>query len=345
MKKPVTKTVFMEDVWEEIITRRGLELFLGKGINLKSNLFKTNPVKIENLKHVDLIVATNPQLKILKIAEEYNIPTIFYALFPDLITGWDYNKNEYKKGLVKGFEKKITQVDKILVNSLYTKKLLGKRLSSCHNISTCYLGIDFDSISKISKKVSRTKNRTKILWNHMWRKDKGFIDALSTVLALAKKYPKVEFHIGRREDWGGGNLKEIKKFYQYFLNQLDKYNIRNVFISDKFEAQEDYWNFLSTFDVSFSCSPHETFGISMLEQQAAGIACVVPKQEVYKEVHKGSFQVPIQDIGKGLEELINDKNKLHNVSKACVKNAKKYNIDTFVQNFSKHILGVIKQQS
>lgn len=338
-------TIFLENTWEEIITNRGFSLFLKKGLKLESNLFRSNPKKLSDLKSTDLIVATNPQLRTLKKAGDHNIPVIFYTLFPDQITGWDYNKNEYRKSLIKGFEERIVQVDKILVNSLYTKKFLETHLSCQHNITTCHLGIDFESISIISKNTSRTRNKMRILWNHMWRKDKGFIYALSTILVFAKKYPKIEFHIGRREDWGGGNLNELKKFYQYFLNQLDKHNIRNVFISDKFEVQEDYWNFLSTFDISFSCSPHETFGISMLEQQAAGIACVVPKQGVYREVHKGSFQVPIQRIDKGLEELINDKNKLHNVSKACVKNAVKYNIDTFVQNFSKHILGVIKQQS
>ena len=88
--------VFLEDIWEEIITKRGFKLLKEKGIKLEGNIFKNRPRKLADLKRVNMIVATNPNLAILSWAKNHRIPAIFYALFPDLILGWDYKSNCFK---------------------------------------------------------------------------------------------------------------------------------------------------------------------------------------------------------------------------------------------------------
>lgn len=330
-------TVYLENVWEEIITERGRSLFLEKGVNLEGNLFNKKANNTKGVSSAQLIIATDPQLSILQRAKINNIPVIFYALFPDQITGWDYKHNTYKNGVVYNFSKKINQVEKVLVNSNYSKNLLKSHLNSPIEFKVCYLGIDYKSISQKSVNKTEKQKSIKVLWNHMWRKDKGFIYALSIILYLARKFPKVDFYIGRKEEYAGGEIKQLKEFYRHFLYLIEKENIKNIYFVEYFYRQRDYWDFLKTMDISFTCSPHETFGISMLEQQAAGIACVVPKIEVYPEIHKGSLQVTQNGIEKGIEKLILDKELRTKIGKACVSNSSKFKIETFVSNFFKHI--------
>ncbi|MDO8657186.1 MAG: glycosyltransferase [Candidatus Levybacteria bacterium] len=335
-------TVFLEDVWEEIISKRGFMLFKQKGITFEGNLFKNRAINYNKLKKIDLIVATNPSLSILSWAQKHHIPVIFYALFPDLITEWNYKKNTYREGLTNGFEKKVRKVHRILVNSCFTKELLESRFKFVIDQDVCYLGIDSRSISNRNQYFLKKPGKQSILWNHMWRKDKGFIPALSIILKLAEKYSNIDFYIGRKENWGGKDLYELKEFYKEFMHQIKEKKIKNIIFSKKFYKQEDYWNFLRSMDISFTCSYHETFGISMLEQAAVGIACVVPNVEVYPEIHKGALLVSPDKIIEGVEKLIRNEKACKRISNLCKENASSYNIENFVDNFSQHIFTVLK---
>lgn len=335
-------TVFLEDVWEEIITRRGFALFEQKGIKLESNFFKTRAIKLNKLSRVDLVIATNPKLHILSWAQTHRIPVIFYALFPDLITGWNYKSNTYQEGLINGFKEKARKVQCILVNSHFTKNLLEPRFQSAIDLKVCYLGVDNRSISnKIQYFLTKPK-KTRVLWNHMWRKDKGFIPALSIVLELAEKFSDIDFYIGRKENWGGKDLHRLKAFYRKFLYQIEEKRMENIVFSKMFYNQEDYWDFLRSIDIGFTCSNHESFGISMLEQAAAGIACVVPCIEAYPEIHVGALQVPPEKIKEGVEKLIRNEKERKRISNLCKVNASRYNIESFVNDFSQYIFRVLK---
>lgn len=336
--------VFLEDIWQEIITERGIKLLKERGIKLVGNIFGKHPKNLIDLKQVDVIVATNLNLKILSWAKNHRIPEIFYALFPDLILGWDYKSNWYKNELNGSFANKLTGVQRILVNSHYTKKLLRKQLPQQTDLKICRLGVDYNSISNQAVSWLAAPKRLKVLWNHMWRKDKGFIDALSIILRLAEKFPQVDFIIGRKENWGGLALMELKKFYRQFLTQIKEKRIRNINFLNLFIRQKDYWSFLKSVDIGFSCSRHETFGLSMMEQAAAGIACVVPNTEVYPEIHNGAILLSYEKIEFGLVRLIEDKQLRNQVSRRCKENASKYDIGNFVTNFSQHIVEVVKSQ-
>lgn len=335
-------TVFLEDVWEEIITEKGKRLLAEEEIKLEGNIFGKHPKKLTDLKQVDLIVATDSNLKLLNWAKIHKVPVIYYALFPDLILGWDYQANRYKNYLTSNFKTRIVKVQQILVNSTYTKSLLKGQLPQHIDLKICRLGIDFKSISCRTANLTTTPKRLKVLWNHMWRKDKGFIDAISIILDLAEKFPQTDFIVGRKEDWSGSALKELKKIYHRFLAQIKEKDIQNISFLEIIPPQEDYWSFLKSVDISFSCARHETFGLSMLEQEAAGIACVVPDAEVYPEIHSGAMLLPYDKIESGLVKLIEDKRLRNQLSRQCKKNASKYDIDKFVINFSQHIKEVVK---
>jgi len=175
----------------------------------------------------------------------------------------------------------------------------------------------------------------------MWRKDKGFIHALKITTNLANKYSNIDFYVGRKEDWGGGNIHNLQAAYANALSSIKKEKLKNICFIDKFKTQINYWRFLKSVDISFSCSFHETFGISMLEQEAAGIACVVPNIEAYPEIHKGALQSPLSSIQNNLEELIINKAKRNKVSNSCKKNAVNYSIEKFVDNLTSHIKKVL----
>lgn len=335
------KTVYFEDIWEEIITAKGFRLFEKQGYKLESGLFRDHPHELSDLEQVDLIIATKPDLSLLESSKERGTPIIFYAIFPDLLTGWNYDLNTYKDRLNRNFENKLGLVDKILVNSNFTKKLISTRTSQEINMEVCYLGVDSKSIAiSMPERNGYNTNPTKkptVLWNHMWRKEKGFTRALSIIFRLAQKYPKVDFIIGRKEFWGGQGVPVLKREYQDYLDQIEKKALTNIFFQENKYPQEKYWEFLNTVDISFSCSRHETFGISMLEQQAAGIACVVPSIEAYPEIHQGSLLVPLQQVESGIEGLITNKEKRAKIVEAGRKNAEKYTTEGFVDNLCSHM--------
>lgn len=331
-------TTYLENVWPEIITKRGMELFRKNNIVIKSDLMGNSQKEALNS---DLLVVTRPSFSISKGFSKRK-PIIFYALFPDWITGWDFRLNKYKKGLYQGFEKNLDKADIVLANSQYTKKLILSRLEKPRKIDICKLGIDYKSIDGLTKKRSQKKIR--VLWNHMWRTDKGFSKALNIIYRLAIKFPKADFLIGRKEDWGEHDTYKLKRSYHYFLFKIKKNNLKNISFLTLFDNQKDYWKFLGTIDIGFSCSAHETFGLSMLEQAAAGIACVVPSAEAYPEILKGSLKVSSEKIEEAVAQLIIDKDRRNKISIAAKKNAARYDIEHFVSQFSKYVNTTVSKQ-
>jgi glycosyltransferase involved in cell wall biosynthesis len=329
-------TVYLENVWPEIITKRGMDLFKRNNIAIKSDLMGNSQKEAIDS---DLLVITRPTFDISRHFSEKK-PIIFYALFPDWITGWSFRLNKYKKGLCHGFEKNLDKANIVLANSQYTKKLILSRLKKPREIEVCKLGIDYKSIDRLTKKRSQ-RAKIKVLWNHMWRTDKGFLEALNIVYRLAAKFPKTDFLIGRKEDWGQHDLFKLRKSYRSFLSKIQRNNFKNIMFLNLFDNQKDYWKFLGTVDIGFSCSAHETFGLSMLEQAAAGIACVVPNAEAYPEILKGAIKVPPKKIEKTIARLIMDKDWREKISIAGKKSAAAYDIEHFVNQFSKNISDVV----
>jgi len=337
--------VFFEDVWEEIITRRGFSLLENNGIFAIGNYFQTKRrVSIPEIPRVkpDIVIATNPELRLLQFVSP-KTPLIFYALFPDKLIGWDEKKRSYKRKISNRFYQSRMKLIKVLTNSCYTKKLIEKSLPSFFElkIEVCPLGIDVKSIANIEPLIIGKESKVRVLWNHMWRMDKGFISALEIIDDLSKKYPEVEFYIGRKERWGGKSVGKLKKVWRLIAPTLLKR--KNIFIKATFSLQDEYWRFIKSMSIGFSTAYHETFGLSMLEQAAAGIACVAPYGEVYPETLPEAMLVPRNQIEAAITKLIESEAERKRVAVSCQRNAEKYSIEKFVNRLVRHLISVIKR--
>jgi len=95
--------------------------------------------------------------------------------------------------------------------------------------------------------------------------------------------------------------------------------------------------------IGFSTAYHETFGLSMLEQAAAGIACVAPYGEVYPETLPEAMLVPRNQIEAAITKLIESEAERKRVAVSCQRNAEKYSIEKFVNRLVRHLISVIKR--
>lgn len=329
--------VYFEGAWDEIISARGFKLFKKNGILLFGDSFyKERSFSLEKTPYPDLIIATNPNLNALNFGVLNNIPVIYYTIFPDQIIGWNFERNQYKFKISKKFKDNLQLSKKVLVNSDYSLELIKRAWPEFVDLnpSLCYLGIDATSIGKVMPKQNRES--INVLWNHMWRKDKGFKEALEIILELAKDYSNVNFIIGRKDDWDPRGDKGEKKSYLLFLKKIKESGLNNVHFKKTSEVYE-YWKLLKTINIAFSTSYHETFGLSILEQEAAKIATVLPNIEAYPEVHKGSMLVDYKEIKNSIQKLINNTELRSKVREDCFKNAQSYNIDNFVITLSRII--------
>ena len=170
----------------------------------------------------------------------------------------------------------------------------------------------------------------------MWRSDKGVLEALNVINQLSPRYPNVEFWIGREESWGGNpDVNFIKQHTQPILVQLRSKD--NVFFQPSFKSGRaiDYWRFLTRFDIGFSVSPQEGFGLSMLEQAAAGIACVLPPREAYPEIHSEGLLTG--NIAEGISELIDNPLRRREISQKGVENASRFNANDWARRILERI--------
>ncbi len=331
--------VFLENSWDEIISQRGLQLLEKKGIALFGNLLSgKRRVALSSLSEMDFFIITDPKMKLVNYARKQGRPVVFYALFPDQILGWNCEKNCYGNAFKKEFATYIGYCQDLLVNSLFTKRLLEKEAQKLElpAIKLIYPGVDIKLITQAPPLLSKSR-RIRVLWNHMWRVDKGFVQALEIIYNLAKRFPEVEFYIGRKENWGSKKLSYLKASYQKFKKKKEQKKLKNIRIQNRISNQKKYWSFLKSMDISFSCSLHESFGTSMLEQEAAGMACIVPNSEVYPEVHLGALKVPYSQIQEELTKLIMNSKKRKKVALKCQENAKNFRVENFVNIFSNYI--------
>jgi glycosyltransferase involved in cell wall biosynthesis len=169
----------------------------------------------------------------------------------------------------------------------------------------------------------------------MWRSDKGVLEAFDLIADLSLRYPKVEFWIGQSNTWNTRDSQLFIEGCKPRLRQLQ--NINNVRFFDRIKRQKEYWSWINQADISFSTAFQEGFGLSMMEQEAAGIACVVPNAEAYPELHGGCLIVDRSKLSEGLQFLIQNPNERKSVSQSCKDNASKYDTSIWVENMVRHL--------
>ena len=279
-----------------------------------------------------------------------DIPTILWALYPDYLTGWDHEKNEHGHGFLASVRQMIPYFRALLTNSMYSKAVLEARAPGTR-FDVCYLGIDTRMIDEARSDEGQMDSRRRVLWQHRWATDKNFQGALEIILDLAPRHPDVTFYLGRKDNWDEAVWVPQWLRDLYTARASDFKSLDNVHHISYFEAQEEYWRFLSGIEVAFSCSYHETFGIAMLEEAYAGAACVVPNRAAYPEVHAGALIAPKDEVGQAIEDLLEDPARRAEVASSARANAARFSVEAtvetllyFVERVQRHSTGHLRLQ-
>lgn len=342
------KKIFFANIWTELVSLQFLELLEKMGYKPIGNWLAGRYFQPELSDDLKLIIYSPTPEGLMLGEKEYGIsPVLFWAMFPDYLVGWDFENNKYLKLGKALVSKLIASSAGLFAPSYYVSELM-KEVYGKH-FDTLYLGVPFTQMSEFAKcrNVHNSLKKVRVIWNHMWRTDKGFSNALEVVHGLSKKHHSTDFVIGRRERWGDFRYSPeiLKSKYNAFL----KDKLSNVYFGENFDVganikkQREYWSFLNSFDVGFSTSYHEGFGISMMEQAALSVACVLPYWEVYRELYHSSCLVApdIESISNRISELIVDKRLRKEVSEASRDSAARFDVKLAAENFRPVLVSLI----
>jgi glycosyltransferase involved in cell wall biosynthesis len=270
---------------------------------------------------------------VLRKEDVLRIPTLLWALYPDYLTGWDREENIHMDGFLESVADIMPYFWRYAVNSFYTKHLLEERIEG-YPFEVCSLGLDLEAIDRCRPEKRTEHLSLTVLWQHRWRTDKNLRGALDIIEALAPKYRDATFLVGRYEDWDEPFWvpQSLKDHVARALPRLT--HLGNVHFLPRFARQVDYWHFLSSVDIAFSCSYHETFGIAMLEAAYAGAACVAPNTVAYPEIHSGALLMGYPQIAMGLCRLIEQPRLRAEVAHRCRQNAAKYDVNVTAEKLA-----------
>ena len=319
------KELYLANMWPQIVTQKGVALLEQHGFKTSGNWLNRSV----NYAYADRIVLPYADfgrpILITEATPKLWKKVISYILFPDSVVGWDAENNRYLHEKNMDAEQVLSKSHKKLSHSNFSSRLVNEAYG-IENI-TVPLGIDTDGIRG---SIRDKHTGLRVLWNHMWRSDKGTYEAFDIISKLASKYPKIEFWIGQTNTWSDRDMVTFKQRCEPRLKDLQ--NLDNVRFFDRIKDQKEYWAWLSQVDISFSTAFQEGFGLSMMEQEAAGIACVVPDAEVYPELHAGCLIVNRSKLSQGLQFLIEDPDKRKFISQSCMDNASKHDTSAWVKS-------------
>jgi glycosyltransferase involved in cell wall biosynthesis len=328
------------DVWT--FPDRGREMLCQTGLEVAGN-WMAPPFdrQIEAFCPDVVVYAPHRRVDALALHEEdlVRTPTILWVLYPDYLTGWDREKNEHEDGFLESVAVLMPYFQRHLVQSVFTKRLLEERIDG-YQFDACFLGLDLEGMDGCRRESGGPRSGLTVLWQHRWRTDKDLRGALDIIESLAAEHRDVKFVIGRKEDWDEPFWvpQSLKDYYADALTRLRR--LGNVQFMSRFETQVDYWRFISAIDIAFSCSYHETFGIAMLENAYASVACVVPNTVAYPEIHSGAVLVPHRQIASAVDRLIQEPEFRAEVAQRCRLNASKYDVSTTAQKLAEVSAGV-----
>lgn len=324
------KELYLANIWPQIVTKKGVGLLEQNGFNPTGNWLNGN----NDYSHADRIVLPyadfGKPVLITDSESELWKKTISYILFPDSLVGWDFQKNNYLYQRSKSAEVILQKSQKRLSHSNYSSELA--RVTYGVDNLTIPLGIDSDTIK--SAEVGQHTG-LRVLWNHIWRSDKGTAEAFNIIANLAPSYSQVEFWVGQTNTW---DVRDGTSFIEKCAEKLKLLQkMDNVKFFNRIKNQKEYWSWISQVDISFSTAFQEGFGLSMMEQEAAGIACIVPNAEAYPELHGGCLIVDREKLSDGLEFLIQNPIERRSISQNCRDNASKYDTSIWVAKMVKEL--------
>lgn len=287
-----------------------------------------------------IVYAPHRRVDALVLRKEHllSTPTIFWALYPDYLTGWDRQENKHMDGFLESVAALMPYFQKHVAQSVFTKHLIEKRIDG-YEFEVVHLGIDLAAMDRCRPESKLRRSELTVLWHHRWRTDKNLQGALDIIESLATRHPRVRFLVGRKEDWDEPFWvpQSLRDYYSEAAKRLSR--LSNVQFTPRFRTQPDYWRFLTDIDIAFSCSYHESFGVAMLEKAYAGAACVVPNTVAYPEIHSGAVVVDHSQIASAIDRLIRDPQFRAETAHLSRENAKKYDVRAAADQLAQLIHG------
>jgi len=336
--KEIDKTLYITNAWGSLVTETAHHHFEDQGWEVDGNWL--NRKDLSPLHKVILAAPAYFDGAVIVYPKDFPSSRVFaHLLYPDELVGWNFQTQRYKAKRQDEFIP-LLETAPILSHSNFTLELAlssyGELVNQERHIT--HLPIEFNRIQEIKADTvtPERKSDTRVLWNHMWRSDKGILEALGIIDQLSSRHPDVQFWIGREESWGGNpDVGFIKQKSQQTLHQLRNRN--NVFFQPGFKSSKaiDYWRFLTQFDIGFSVSHQEGFGLSMLEQSAAGIACVLQPKEAYPEIHPEGLLT--ENVAEGISELIENPIRRREIAQKGTENASKFNAEDWAKRILERI--------
>lgn len=274
---------------------------------------RNNFITYLNNQNYDVIVAVEGIYSLLLaiISNELNAKTI----------GWQHNSydayfNTYKKycwNLNELFKENITKLDKYIVLTDYDKKLFEKHMK-LSNVLRIYNPLSFESNEKsecISKNI--------LFVGRLVEQQKG-IDLLIKAFKIVAKQNK---------DWtltivGDGPDK------QKIINLIKQYNLEDRVILKPFTNDVQKYYLESSLFVS--TSRWEGFGLVITEAMECGLPVIAfdnsGPREIINESGMNGILIPCNNIellAKEILNLIDNKNRLINISKNSIIRANDFN--------------------
>jgi glycosyltransferase involved in cell wall biosynthesis len=323
----MNRRIYLANVAHEFVPRRALRVLDSLGWSAHGNFFDALPSLEAFQPDVVVYVPTRrpDAVSLARVDELFDVPLLIWALYPDQLIGWDVRTNSFGEHLDPVADVLFREPAMRLANSRFSKSLL-EDATGLKDFRVCPLGIDTTGILNAAGRRSDKDRATSVLWNHRWSADKNLATALDVFLELAARYPDVTFYLGRSGDWQPCYVPEtLRQEYRRFEAAARRHE--NLLLLPRFPTRRTFWRFLRDVDIGFSTSYHETFGLTMLEEACAGVACVVPNHAVYPETHTGALLVALENVAAGIASLIDDPALWRQTARSSQQNALTYDIE------------------
>lgn len=331
--------LYLANMWKEQFGEEGLDALEREYGGLAGNWLSGKWHQSEIPRHATHILYAPCTLDTSRIIES-DVPwrgsakCAVWILYPDQLLGWDESRSTFAgqdpSNVLPQYSVKLGY------NSNYTKRLFEMATPALGKGFVLHPGIQVETISELSSKVGVGIDRPlRVTWHHQWRQQKGPLIMMEAIEELSKRFPDVQFEIGRVGE-EGVQYSSCQSSNERFEQAVDAFltgRSSNVRLREREVAQEDYWVRLAESDVVFSTAVEESFGVAMLEAAATGAVCVVPDRLVYDEVLpnaqtylNGSVAALVQTIGDVLAQSRPD---FLAMSLACQQDAQRFSARKF----------------
>lgn len=329
-------TLFLANIFDWLLSNRGLELLEQRFGAVRGNWL--HPPRTQPQPKVGDRILLNPSTMDTVVtpaqAAAKASQVVAWVLFPDQAVGWDFAQHRFLNVCQEVAAEARRASSDLHANSEFTRRLL--RRANVHDDAPIIpLGVDLGGIERASREAQRNGDDVvHVYWGHMWRTQKDPEKAMEILRAVADACPRVRITIGRAHSWGPPEHSP-PEFQSRLLNAIDglgEFAPSRVQVRETYEDSTDYWRFMGSVDISFSCSREETFGLALMEHEAAGVACVAPDSMCYPETHTGAMLVSDdrKSIADAVIALVNSPQLRARTQAACLLNAQRYSVDRMI---------------